>query len=71
MLQLVLITPDRVKGGTYYPITVKKHLRAQAIAQENREWSSVLVLTCVQSMQIIDSGLSVLIREHTRAVTHQ
>ncbi|KAL8717222.1 MAG: hypothetical protein Q9225_005519 [Loekoesia sp. 1 TL-2023] len=26
---------DRVKGGTYYPITVKKHLRAQAIAQEN------------------------------------
>ena len=26
---------SRVKGGTYYPITVKKHLRAQAIAQEN------------------------------------
>lgn len=26
----------RVKGGTYYPVTVKKHLRAQAIAQENR-----------------------------------
>lgn len=26
----------RVKGGTYYPITVKKHLRAQEIAQENR-----------------------------------
>jgi len=25
----------RVKGGTYYPITVKKHIRAQAIAQEN------------------------------------
>ena len=24
-----------VKGGTYYPITVKKHIRAQAIAQEN------------------------------------
>ena len=28
----------RVKGGTYYPITVKKHLRAQAIAQENRRY---------------------------------
>ena len=28
----------RVKGGTYYPITVKKHLRAQAIAQENRRF---------------------------------
>ena len=25
-----------VKGGTYYPITVKKHLRAQAVAQENK-----------------------------------
>jgi len=25
-----------VKGGTYYPITVKKHLRAQEIARENR-----------------------------------
>ena len=28
---------SRVKGGTYYPVTVKKHLRAQAIAQENRK----------------------------------
>ena len=28
-----------VKGGTYYPITVKKHLRAQAIAEENRTQS--------------------------------
>ena len=27
----------RVKGGTYYPVTVKKHLRAQAIALENRK----------------------------------
>lgn len=25
-----------VKGGTYYPITVKKHLRAQEIAWQNR-----------------------------------
>jgi len=25
-----------VKGGTYYPITVKKHIRAQEIALENR-----------------------------------
>lgn len=32
-----LIHVRRVKGGTYYPITVKKHLRAQAIAQENRK----------------------------------
>ncbi len=35
-----------VKGGTYYPITVKKHLRAQEIAWENR-------LPCVY---LVDSG---------------
>ncbi len=35
-----------VKGGTYYPITVKKHLRAQEIAEQNR-------LTCVY---LVDSG---------------
>ena len=35
-----------VKGGTYYPITVKKHLRAQAIASDNR-------LPCVY---LVDSG---------------
>lgn len=35
-----------VKGGTYYPITVKKHLRAQEIAAENR-------LPCVY---LVDSG---------------
>ncbi|KAL8635545.1 MAG: hypothetical protein Q9228_006973, partial [Teloschistes exilis] len=35
-----------VKGGTYYPITVKKHLRAQAIAAENS-------LPCIY---LVDSG---------------
>lgn len=35
-----------VKGGTYYPLTVKKHVRAQAIARENR-------LPCVY---LVDSG---------------
>ncbi|CAD7931236.1 unnamed protein product [Amoebophrya sp. A25] len=35
-----------VKGGTYFPVTVKKHLRAQQIAQENR-------LPCVY---LVDSG---------------
>jgi len=35
-----------VKGGTYYPVTVKKHLRAQAIAAANR-------LPCVY---LVDSG---------------
>jgi 3-methylcrotonyl-CoA carboxylase beta subunit len=35
-----------VKGGTYYPLTVKKHLRAQEIAWENR-------LPCIY---LVDSG---------------
>ncbi len=35
-----------VKGGTYYPLTVKKHLRAQEIARENR-------LPCIY---LVDSG---------------
>lgn len=33
---MILANDPTVKGGTYHPETVKKHLRAQAIAQENR-----------------------------------
>lgn len=42
----ILSDDATVKGGTYYPITVKKHLRAQEIAQENR-------LPCIY---LVDSG---------------
>jgi acetyl-CoA carboxylase carboxyltransferase component len=43
----VIVANDAtVKGGTYYPITVKKHLRAQEIAQQN-------ALPCVY---LVDSG---------------
>ena len=46
-LECVVIANDAtVKGGTYYPITVKKHLRAQEIARENR-------LPC---LYLVDSG---------------
>lgn len=35
-MECIIVANDAtVKGGTYYPITVKKHLRAQEIAQEN------------------------------------
>lgn len=35
-MECVVVANDAtVKGGTYYPITVKKHLRAQEIAQQN------------------------------------
>src|SRR5476651_564112 len=43
---LVVCNDPTVKGGTYYPATVKKHLRAQEIARENR-------LPCVY---LVDSG---------------
>ncbi len=33
---MIVANDSTVKGGTYYPITVKKHLRAQAIAKENK-----------------------------------
>src|SRR6185369_16410432 len=43
----VIVANDAtVKGGTYYPMTVKKHLRAQEIALENR-------LPCIY---LVDSG---------------
>jgi acetyl-CoA carboxylase carboxyltransferase component len=44
---IVVVANDAtVKGGTYYPVTVKKHLRAQQIALENR-------LPC---LYLVDSG---------------
>ncbi len=43
---LVVCNDATVKGGTYYPITVKKHLRAQRVAEENR-------LPCIY---LVDSG---------------
>ena len=33
---MIVANDATVKGGSYYPLTVKKHLRAQAIAQQNR-----------------------------------
>ncbi|KAJ1908079.1 Methylcrotonoyl-CoA carboxylase beta chain, mitochondrial [Tieghemiomyces parasiticus] len=43
---MIVANDATVKGGTYYPITVKKHLRAQEIARENR-------LPCIY---LVDSG---------------
>ncbi|GAA0242634.1 carboxyl transferase domain-containing protein [Rhodanobacter caeni] len=46
-LEIVVVANDAtVKGGTYFPMTVKKHLRAQEVALENR-------LPCVY---LVDSG---------------
>lgn len=33
---MIVANDSTVKGGAYYPITIKKHLRAQAVAQENK-----------------------------------
>ncbi len=43
---LIICNDATVKGGTYYPMTVKKHLRAQEVGQENR-------LPCIY---LVDSG---------------
>jgi len=43
---MIVCNDATVKGGTYYPMTVKKHLRAQEIAMENR-------LPCIY---LVDSG---------------
>jgi len=46
-IECVIVCNDAtVKGGTYYPLTVKKHLRAQEIAEQNR-------LPCIY---LVDSG---------------
>ncbi len=46
-IECVIVCNDAtVKGGTYYPMTVKKHLRAQEIAQQNK-------LPCIY---LVDSG---------------
>lgn len=43
---MIVCNDATVKGGTYYPITVKKHLRAQEIAEQNN-------LPCIY---LVDSG---------------
>jgi 3-methylcrotonyl-CoA carboxylase beta subunit len=43
---VIVANDGTVKGGTYYPVTVKKHLRAQEVALENR-------LPCIY---LVDSG---------------
>ena len=43
---LIVANDATVKGGTYYPMTVKKHLRAQQVAMENR----------LPSIYLVDSG---------------
>jgi 3-methylcrotonyl-CoA carboxylase beta subunit len=43
---MVVCNDATIKGGTYYPMTVKKHIRAQEIARENR-------LPCIY---LVDSG---------------
>jgi len=52
-LAMIVANDATVKGGTYYPLTVKKHLRAQEIALENR-------LPCIY---LVDSGGAFLPRQ--------
>ncbi len=51
---LVIANDATVKGGTYHPVTVKKHLRAQEVAADNR-------LPCIY---LVDSGGAFLPEQH-------
>jgi len=50
---MIVANDATVKGGTYYPLTVKKHLRAQEIAEQNH-------LPCIY---LVDSGGAFLPRQ--------
>src|SRR6201746_970812 len=50
---MIVANDATIKGGTYYPITVKKHLRAQEVAAQNR-------LPC---LYLVDSGGAFLPRQ--------
>ncbi len=52
-LCLIAANDATVSGGTYYPVTVKKHLRAQEIAEANR-------LPCIY---LVDSGGAMLLQQ--------
>ena len=43
---MIVCNDATIKGGTYYPLTVKKHLRAQEIAEQN----------CLPCLYLVDSG---------------
>jgi acetyl-CoA carboxylase carboxyltransferase component len=50
----IIANDATVKGGTYYPITVKKHLRAQEVAAQN----------CLPCIYLVDSGGAFLPLQH-------
>ena len=54
---MIVANDATVKGGTYYPMTVKKHLRAQEIALQNR-------LPCIY---LVDSRRRASCRARTRS----
>ncbi|KAB0369603.1 hypothetical protein FD755_018596 [Muntiacus reevesi] len=48
---MIVANDATVKGGSYYPVTVKKHLRAQEIAMQNR-LPCIYLVSCVLGFQI-------------------
>ncbi|HIY85441.1 MAG TPA: methylcrotonoyl-CoA carboxylase [Candidatus Yaniella excrementavium] len=50
---MIVCNDSTVKGGTYYPMTVKKHLRAQEVAMDN----------CLPCLYLVDSGGAFLPRQ--------
>lgn len=53
---MIVANDATVKGGTYFPITVKKHLRAQEIAEQNHLPCVYMGLFLLFHSSIVDSG---------------
>lgn len=69
---MIIANDATVKGGTYYPLTVKKHLRAQTIAQQNRlpciTWSIQVVLTCPTKMKFSQTANTLAVSFLTKPI---
>lgn len=50
---MIVVNDPTVKGGSYYPITVKKHLRAQEVAEQN-------CLPCIYLGMNFTPGISII-----------
>lgn len=66
---MIVANDATVKGGTYYPMTVKKHLRAQEIALQNRTApadGTVEVLVSVGDQVVVDQVLARMTTDSTK-----
>ena len=56
---MIVANDATVKGGSYYPLTVKKHLRAQTIAEQNRLPTCRARMKCSRTASTLDASFSI------------